>query len=292
MQETMPPVPTATANDLRTANPGAIQQAAVEAAGSIPSFGSVVQSTGAAKTGVSSTFDGQRVAVSIGRQGASDIVLDSADTIIDGGTEQSLVGLAGRSSRSRGVFSYTNTSATLAEVAVDWKNDNPTDYLSGGYWLHADGDVAAGIVTGIDAGAFVDGPELSLSNPPNLPVQGTASYRGTAAGLYAAEYGTDSTLSPGSVEVGEFAATATLTADFAARTISGCVGCQGGIAVAGVYQDKATGDVGTFDVLTDYRVSLGTAPIDSGTGTFTSQNVSLSSQVKLFDPVQALLCPL
>ena len=109
-------------------------------------------------------------------------MLDSANTIIDSGTQQSLVGLAGRSSRSRGVFSYTDTSATLAEVAVDWANGDPADYLAGGYWLHADGNVAAGIVTSVEAGAFVDGPELSLSNPPTLPVRGTANYRGAAAG--------------------------------------------------------------------------------------------------------------
>ena len=130
---------------LRTANAGAVHGTALGAAGSAPSFGSVVQSAGAVKTGISSTFDGNRLAVTVGRQGASDIVLDSANTIIDGGREQSLVGLPGRSSRSRVVFSYTDTSATLAEVAVDWANDDPADYLSGGYWLHVDGDVAAGI---------------------------------------------------------------------------------------------------------------------------------------------------
>ena len=85
-------------------------------------------------------------------------------------------------------------------------------------------------------------------------------------------------MSPGSVEVGEFEAIATLTADFSAETISGCVGCQGGISVSGVYQDKATGTVGTFeDVTLDYRVNLGAAPIDSDTGTFTSSNVRVTS---------------
>ena len=262
----MPPAAPVTADDVRVANADAIQDAALGASISVPTFGSVMQSTGAAKTGISSSFDGQRLAVSIGRQGASDIVLDTDNTIpdTDSGTDTSIVGLAGRSSRTRTVLSYTATSATLGVAAVDWANGDPADYLAGGYWVHADGDVAAGVVNNIEAGAFVDGPELSLSSPPNLPVQGTASYSGTAAGLYAVQHGADGYGPAGSAEAGEFGAIADLTADFSANTIGGCVGCRGGILIDG-------------DLLTDYRVNLGTAPIDSNVGTFTSQSVTLSS---------------
>ena len=267
-----------TSSDVRTADVNEILDSARRAVSSGPTFGSVVQSTGGNASGISSTFDGQALTVAISRQGADTIALNTADTIIDSGNVNSLVGLEGRSSRSRGVFSYTSSSATLAEIAVDWKNSDPTDYLAGGYWLHIDGDIAAGTVSAVEIGAFIDAPELSLSDPPNLPIQGTASYRGAAAGLYAAEYGTDADGPAGSTEIGEFSGIATLSADFGARTINGCVGCEGSIDLSGVYQNSATGAVSSFsNVPTDYRVHLGAAPIDSNAGTFVSHGVTLSS---------------
>ena len=105
---------------------------------------------------------------------------------------------------------------------------------------------------------------------------GTASYRGRAAGLYAAEYGTDATVPPGSAEIGEFSGSADLTADFGANTIRGCVGCSDRIRLSGVARDGATGEVAGFDVLSDYRVEFGATALDRGDATFQGTGVTLS----------------
>ena len=236
-------------------------------------FGSVVAYTGAEVTGIGSSFDGQRVTATINRRGTSPVNLDTDGTYFDYGNEPSLVGLPGRTGRVRYVFDHTNTSATLGLLAVDWANNDSNDYLAGGYWLHVEANPAT-----LEVGAFVDGPELSLSNPPSLPISGTASYAGSSAGMYAFKYGSDSPdASPGSEELGEFSAVATLTADFSAGTIEGCVGCQGQALVSGVTYHSNTGQTETFeDYATDWRVNFGSVPINRSNGTFQGTNVNVS----------------
>ena len=242
-----------------------------------PSFGSVGASTGTLE-GIESTFDGQRATVTMNRGAANDITLDTANAYNDSGDEASYVDLPGRTGRTRYVFDHTATSATLGLVATDWTNGDPDDYLAGGYWLHLEGNLETGQLTGAEAGAFVDGPELNLNDPPAMPISGTADYRGSSAGLYASVYGTDGGVPPGSAEIGEFLGVATLSADFSAGTIDGCVGCVGDVYLSGVYYDGITGMSSIFeDTPTDYQVNLGTVPFNRSNGTFQGSNVTVSS---------------
>ena len=117
-----------------------------------------------------------------------------------------------------GLAEVTGNGVSIARIIVSWDNNDVSDYLSGGYWAHLPGDTQALRFTGAEVGAFVDGPELSLSNPPTMPLQGSASYSGVAAGIYGIEYGTDAAAFTGyarnSIEVGEFDSVIDLTADF------------------------------------------------------------------------------
>ena len=237
------------------------------------SFGSVAVATGARVTGVDSSYTGQRATATIQRGSAGTLSLDSADVYYDSGVQTSAVDLPNRRSRTRYVFDHTGSSATLGLLAVDWSNGDPGDYLAGGYWLHVEANPFS-----LQVGAFVDGPELDMSNPPSLPVSGAASYQGSSAGLYALQYGTDGGAVPaGSEELGEFAGIATLTANFTAGTIGGCVGCVGDILLSGVYHDSASGDVSTFeDVPTAYRVNLGAVAFNRSNATFQGSNVTLT----------------
>lgn len=204
-------------------------------------FGSVAVYVGTEVTGIESSFDGSRVTATINRGSSSPIGLDTADAYEDEGRGPSLVDLPGRRSHVRYVFDHTDNSATLGLVAVDWASNDPTDYLAGGYWVHLASD------SSLEVGAFVDGPELSLSDPPELPVSGTASYEGQAAGLYAYRYGTDDPqAATGSEELGEFTGPATLTADFSDGTIGGCIGCSGTVYVSGVTYHR-NGQAETFE---------------------------------------------
>ncbi len=234
-------------------------------------FGSVVVSTRNV-TGISSTFDGRRAVTTVSRSGASDIRLDTANSYSDFGIEPSYVNLSGRTGHTRYVFNYTDTSATLGLVAVDWANTDSSDYLAGGYWLHAEGNSLT-----VEAGAFIDGPELSLNDPPNLPVSGSASYRGTAAGMYAAAYAGDLGVPAGSAELGEFVGVAILSADFSSGTIEGCIGCVGDIRLSGIYYDNATGQTANFDVSRDYSLELGKTAFDRDNGTFQGSDLTLTS---------------
>ena len=241
--------------------------------GAEPLFGSVLVITNPDVMGVESTFEDGSPSVTVNRGEADDIVLDpvSAAMVADDGNEASYVGLPERTGRAWRIYDTTETSATYSLVAVDWANDNPDDYLAGGYWLHADTET-------VEIGAFIDGPEMDGDNPPTLPIAGTASYRGSSAGGYLALAGTDANYPVGSLEVGEFVGTATLSADFLAGTINGCVGCEDDIYLRGTVFNSATGLSDEFIGLpTDYEVNLGSVPFDRSDGRFDGENVTVTS---------------
>ncbi|MCY4547047.1 MAG: hypothetical protein OXC28_01655 [Defluviicoccus sp.] len=223
-------------------------------------FGSAALSAGPDVTDLGLTFDGRRARVAVERAAAGSVVLDTDDAYRDDGLTFSVfygaVG-SGRSSRDRYVYSGTANSATSGRVVVDWSHSDPADYIAGGYWLHA----GAGS-TGWEAGAYVVGPELSLSDPPGLPVSGTATYEGDAGGVYMltgdfAAQRRDAGLSA----EGDFTTEARLDADFAAGTVGGCIGCAYGLI-------DGSGSL-----------ALGTVSFDRSNGTFRGANVTLSTAV-------------
>ena len=116
---------------------------------------------------------------------------------------------------------------SLAYALVSWDNDDPTDYLSAGFWMRFDGARTTRRLDPANAEIqpFIDGSELDARFPPELPVSGTANYAGSAGGVYRYR-------PPGAEPLAEeFTATMTLQADFAAGTVAGCIGCVGDIAL-------------------------------------------------------------
>ncbi len=131
----------------------------------------------------------------------------------------------------------------------------------GGYWLHIAGNWANGTVSGVEVGAFVDGPELD--NDP-VPTSGTATYRGLAGGLFAARFGTDDPNVPaGTHEIGEYNGEFMATADFGAGTVSGSIAVT---RVVGIGETPA-GQTYDFDNAYEARLILDPASIDAATGT-------------------------
>ena len=156
--------------------------------------------------------------IDIDRAGGDSISLDTSRHSLEGDTETSSV--TGRQFTDALLFFQPGASRfTLARVAVDWAQDDPMDYLAGGYWIHATGEVAAGNSSQAEIGAFVDGAELR--GAPNLPVAGTATYRGFAAGAYTALLGIEFGPDEGRQDIGEFEADISLTADFGNATVAG-----------------------------------------------------------------------
>ncbi len=255
--------------DVRAANPDATRSAGAQAAGNLPNFGSVTQSSNAGSvagiTGdaASASFDGRDVRLTVRRNDGSRLVFDAATDRI--GSEDYVPILSGYSYRGDALLTHTGTSVSVAAVYTNWNNANPTDYMAGGYWMHLEGRTAPLQITGAEIGAFVDGPEIS--GAPTLPNLGTATYSGQGAGLYGYGYG-----SSGVVEIGEFEGATTLTANFATNTISGCIGCNGGVYVTGVATD-ANGQTQAFEsVHVPARLRLGAASFGSD-GAFRNRDV-------------------
>ena len=262
------------------------QNTAAAAGNNLPVFGSVTQSSNvgsvAGITGdvASVSFDGTDARLTVSRPDGSRMALNTeTDTVTD--SPGGLPGLPGQEGRSRGLVKYDGTSFSAGLVAVVWDGADPTDYLAGGYWMHYEGTPELEEITGAELGAFVDGPELS--GQPTLPNLGTASYHGSAGGLFATEYGTDAGTSAmvgsvpaGSLAFGEFRSTIDLTADFTDMTISGCVGCGGNIQTEGFFIDGATGEGSDFAAESQSDVHLGPAPI-SEDGSFRNHEARLES---------------
>ena len=251
-----PPTPSASTTQDESLSSTAM--VASDAAGSLPVFGSVSQSasrdgvTGISTDHASTSFNGSDFTLRVSRARGNDIHLSTRDDIA-GGYELGGTPISGHDRAAEGyILDYKPTETTASYVAVSWLNSDHTDYLAGGYWLHWDGDILGSNFTADDAGAFVDGPELSMSNRPNIDsLQGSATYRGAAEGLYAAEYGSD--FPQYEDEIGIWQGDLRLTANFGAQTIGGCVGCSAPMLVNGSNED--------------FRIQLGSVPIASN-GTF------------------------
>lgn len=259
--------PSLTRSGAQTIASGHALDAAQRAATAMPRFGSVTQSTGAGDRASASLTAGPRLQVNIARGAGGTIALDTAAHAVSPGLTASPV--TGRAAADSYLLRYDSSSFTLARVGAEW-DPGYGGWLAGGYWLHAMGDIPAGRITAAEAGAFMDGPEIR--GTPSLPVTGTASYRGIAAGFYASQYGTDiPTVPSGSREVGEFDGVAALTTDFGARTIWGRIS---NIRASGVIA-YPNGTAEGFNVTTDYQVQLAPAQVGSN-GTFTSSGVTVS----------------
>ena len=210
-------------------NRDGILAAAERMAGSLPNFGSVTQSTNRDAFGVTTdrartTYDGRTLSVSVDRA--------------DGGTLS--FAAAVRPGTHVLLPKVRRGGLTVALLTVDWADANRTDYRAGGTWVHLSGDPRTHDYTDIEIGSFADGPEFAGLGPADLPVGGTALYRGKASGQYAINFGEgfeDEDIPPGSYESGTFSGTAEFRARFhpGGGTISGCLNCDGRATVDGEY---------------------------------------------------------
>ena len=74
-----------------------------------------------------------------------------------------------------------------------------------------------------------------------MPVEGGATYVGSAGGLYAYEYGSNWGELEGTTVFEEYEGIITLRADFSQETIQGCIGCEGDITIRRSHLRSALG---------------------------------------------------
>ena len=154
------------------------------------------------------------------------------------------------------VLSKQDGNDTVVAFAyVAWDDTDDTNYLAGGYWTRVDAnDEVTELGTFGDAGpgsafSYYDGQSSSWEKP----VAGTASYLGSAEGAY---------VGPGG-DGGVWWSRVMLSADFAASSISGCVGC------AEAYPDRPDRGIYTYTTLEDLKADQWTeedlyVALDSG----------------------------
>ena len=166
---------------------------------------------------------------------------------------------------------------TLLYALVSWNEDDPTDYLAAGWWLHFPPGLSFRDREEAENGLFIDGPELDLSNPPLMPVDGEATYTGAMGGLYQYEFGSGWGPLQGASEDSEYEAIVQLTANFSDNTIRGCVGCIGDIDTQRLYLYPILGWRRGPLVAppTDYEVHLGATPFNPD-GTFENTDITVT----------------
>ena len=173
----------------------------------------------------------------------------------------------------------TATHTSLVYALVSWNDDDPTDYLAAGWWLRFPGrysfrrDLS---LLDAEGDAFIDGPELDISNPPRLPEAGQATYTGGAGGFYRYRDGGGATDAEAVEHIEEFSATMVITADFSDNTLSGCLGCVGDLVLEREHLyallRRRPGELAALP--TDYELRFGLTDLTSR-GTFTGTDVTV-----------------
>ena len=218
------------------------------------------------------TYDGQVLSILGEDEGRP--TLTTVRNSVDNGEPFRPV-MPGHSGWSWTLVNTAQDSTTYAYAAISWANDNPTDYLAAGYWIHYPSHPPSHAT--VEAAGFIDGPEIDPASHPQLPMQGQATYSGFAGGTYFYLYGTDwGEYLAGTYGVEEYAATVTLTADFSANTLSGCIGCQGDIEIRRSHLHALLGDeVRQLEALpADYELHLGAVTFNPD-GTFERPDVTV-----------------
>lgn len=206
-----------------------------------PKFGNVMQSIseGIADTNTADVeFDRGQMTLTVTRADGSRLILDSRTDTFE--SEDGF--FHGYNHRAWALLKASGRSATIAITGAEWSPDDYGDWTTGSIWLHLTGNLwtAPVRVTGVEIGAFVDGPEFD--GRPTLPSLGTATYNGRASGLYVSEYGNESVV-PGTIELGSYGGDLQLTADFGTSSISGRIHS---IRVYGIAETPA-GNTYTFE---------------------------------------------
>ena len=227
------------------------------------------------------TFDGNVLTVDVGPDDATLKLNTLRDAIA---TEEYRPPIPNHSGRSWVLRNAAHESTSLVYALVSWNNDDPTNYLAAGWWVHIafeDPDPAT-----IGRAIFIDGPEIDPADPPTMPVTGQARYAGGAGGVVQYEYGTDWGDLAGDYALGEYTAILTAVADFDSGTIAGCLGCVGDIRperrhLVSVYEDVLAIDVPDhLAPVADYEIEFAASAYGAGS-TFESTNIRVTHPTRV-----------
>ncbi len=196
-------------------------QATKAAAVAEPIYGSVVQIAGESPTSsaeVTRSATGEYL-IKLPSTISTGISINSSEDLYYTGATGRI--LNNKIINSSALYKENGEEATLVGF-YEGDFDSLGNWVAGGYWLH--GANLSSEQPSFEAGAFIDGPEIS--GDPVLPTGGSANYSGSSAGLYSAIIGSESaTVQAGTKVLGEYGGTFESTANFRSGggTLSGVV---------------------------------------------------------------------
>ena len=217
-------------------------------------------------------FAGPKLRVFLTLEDGREVSVSTTDDAVD--SRSAVTPIPGHQARDWTFVKDVEEGTSVAYALVSWDGDNPADYLMAGWWAEfPDQHLPELSFRDSIQYAIVDGPELDPSTPPELPLEGQATYIGQAGGLYTYVPGTDWGDDAGAYVIDEYEGTVTITADFAGATLSGCTGdlvtrrAHFGIFFGGEVRDVRA-------IAADYELHLGVTPFNPD-GTFEHVDVTV-----------------
>ena len=223
-----------------------------------------------------SEFSGPHLRVFLELADGSQASVNTTDDAVDTRSRPTII--PGHQARDWTFIKDAEEGTSIAYALVSWAPSDSTDYLMAGWWAQFPEQHLPDLdFSDSEQYAIVDGPELDLANPRNLPLDGQATYIGSSGGLYAYSTGTDWGDDEGTFVLDEYEGTIALTADFANGTLSGCVGCIGDLVTRRAHFDVFLGDevLDVRSVAADYELHLGETPF-AHDGTFDHGDVTVT----------------
>ena len=210
-----------------------------------------------------SEFSGPYLRVFLPLEDGTEVSVNTTDDAVD--TRPATTPIPGHQARDWNFVKEAEIGTSIAHALVSWDQTNPADYLMAGWWAQFPGQHLPDLSIEDSAQyAIVDGPELDEAVPPELPLEGQATYIGQAGGLYVYEPGSDWGEDEGTYVIDEYEGAITITADFAGGTVSGCIGCEGDLVTRrahfGIFLGSEVRDVQA--IAADYELHLGAASFD------------------------------
>ncbi len=116
----------------------------------------------------------------------------------------------------------------------------------------------------------MDGPEIAPLSRPQFPAGGSASYVGSAGGLY--RYSAEENV------IDEYEGVINLQVDFADRTIEGCIGCLGDLVTRRAHFRAFLGEevIDTESLVLDHEIHLGALEFDGSAGQFSGTGATVA----------------
>ena len=225
--------------------------------------------------GRNSEFSGPHLRVFLTLDDGTDVSVNTTDDAVD--TGPAATPIPGHQARTWTFVKDADIGTSIAYGLVSWDPRDPADYLMAGWWAQFPGQHLPELSFKDSLQyAIVDGPEIDPATPPELPLEGQATYAGQAGGLYAYTLGSDWGEDEGAYLLDEYEGAITIAADFADGSLSGCIGCAGDLVTQrahfGIFLGDDVRDVRA--VAADYELHFGATPLnDDGTFEYTDVEV-------------------